>query len=102
MKPEEQAEIILWDWFKTKSKNIEEVYFNRKNKIKAPIFKTEGINKKPDLILKINDGYKIQYYAIEVKSSNNSKNILQASKILDKYLLHYSKVKLLISLKIKK
>ena len=33
MKPEEEAEIILWDWLKTKSQYVEEIYFNRKNKL---------------------------------------------------------------------
>jgi len=33
MKPEEKAEIILWDWLKTKGTYIEEVYFNRKNEL---------------------------------------------------------------------
>lgn len=89
MKPEEKAEIILWDWLKTKSYSIEEVYFNRKNKLGAPIFTTKGINKKPDLIIKINNSFEEKFYAIEVKSSDNSKNILQASKIIDKYFKNY-------------
>jgi len=93
MKPEEKAEIILWDWLKTKSKNIEKIYFNRINKLNSPVFTTKGVHKKPDLIIKLNDGYKTKYYAIEVKSSENSKNILQASKILDKYLTNYLKHK---------
>ena len=88
MKPEEKVEIILWDWLKTKSKSVEEVYFNRKNKLNAPIFKT-NTNERPDLLIKINDGYGIKFYAIEVKNSNISKNILSASKILDKYLKNY-------------
>lgn len=91
MKPEEKAEIILWDWLKTKGVNIQEIYFNRVNKLNAPIFITQGINKKPDFLIKIDDGYGIKYYALEIKSSDNSKNILRASKILDKYLIHYLK-----------
>ena len=27
---EQDVEIIIWDWLKTKSKYVEEVYFNRK------------------------------------------------------------------------
>ena len=90
MKPEEKTEIILWDWLKTKSKYVEEIYFNRKNKLNSPVFKTKGITSaKPDLIMKINDGYGIKFYAIEVKNSEKSKNILNASKIIDKYLKDY-------------
>lgn len=90
MKPEEEAEIILWDWLKTKSSFIKEVYFNRVNILNAPVFTTTGINKKPDLILKIDDGYSIKFYAVEVKSSNKSKNILNASKIISNYFKNYS------------
>jgi len=85
MKPEEKAEIILWDWLKTKGKFIDEVYFNRKNKLNAPVFTTKGINKKPDLIIKINRGYGIEFIAVEVKSSEQSKNIHDAQKIIDYY-----------------
>lgn len=89
MKPEEKAEIILWDWLITKSKTIEKIYMNRKNKLNLDIFRVEGEIKIPDLLIKINDGFKIKYYAIEVKPSNNSINILKASKILDLYLKNY-------------
>ena len=89
MKPEEKVEIILWAWLKTKGKFIEEIYFNRINKLNAPIFTTKGINKKPDLIVKINDGFGIKYYALEVKNSSHSKNILQSYKILWKYHHNY-------------
>src|SRR3989304_6196082 len=37
MKPEEEAEIILWDWLKTKGKSVVEIYFNRRNKIASKI-----------------------------------------------------------------
>jgi len=89
LKPEEKAEIILWDWLKTKSKFVEEIYFNRINNLNCKKFRVEGKRATPDLLIKINDEYKIKYYAIEVKSSNNSKNILKAFKILD-YLKNYS------------
>lgn len=85
IKSEEKAEIILWDWLKTKGKYVEEVYFNRINKLNAPVFTTKGINKKPDLIIKINRGYEIEFIAIEVKSSEQAKNIHDARKILDYY-----------------
>jgi len=89
MKPEEKAEIILWDWLKTKGKYVEEIYFNRKNLLNRKKFRVTGNIKIPDLLIKINDGYQIKYYAVEVKSSDNSKNILKASKILDTYLKNY-------------
>ena len=91
IKPEEKVEIILWDWLKTKSKFVEEVYFNRVNKLNAPVFTTKGINKKPDLIIKINRGYGIKFIAIEVKSSEQSKNIHDAQKILDYYKKYITK-----------
>jgi hypothetical protein len=93
LKPEEKAEIILWDWLKTKGKKIEEVYFNRINKLNAPVFTTKGINKKPDLLIKINRGYGIEFIAVEVKSSEQSKNIHDAQKILDykKYIKNKTK-----------
>lgn len=102
MKPEEKAEIILWDWLITKSKFVEEVFFNRKNKLNAPVFTTKGINKKPDFIIKINNGYEIKYYAIEVKSADNSKNIIQSSKIIDLYLKNYNSNKTRYFIKEKK
>ncbi len=89
MKPEEKTEIILWDWLKTKSKNVKEIYFNRTNLLNAPIFKVIGDQKKPDLIIKIDDGWGIKYYAIEVKPSEKSKDILRAYKILDTYFHNY-------------
>lgn len=91
MKPEAKAEIILWDWLKTKGECIEEIYFNRINKLNAQTFKTKGINKKPDLIIKIDRGYGIEYCAIEVKSSEQSKNIHDARKILDYYKRYVNK-----------
>ena len=88
MKPEEEAEIILWDWLKTKGKSVVEIYFNRRNKIGDKIFNVKGNQKKPDFIIQIDNGYGKEYIAIEVKSSENSKNILDASKIID-YLQNY-------------
>ena len=85
MRPEEKAEIILWDWLKTKSKYVQEVYFNRKNLLNWKCFTTSGINKKPDFIIKIDRGFGIEYVAIEIKSSEQSKNIHDAGKIIDYY-----------------
>jgi hypothetical protein len=87
MKPEERAEIILWEWLRNKSK----IYFNRKNLLSAPVFTTKGVNKKPDLILEINRGYGKEYCAVEVKSSEQSKNIHDARKIMDYYKRYISK-----------
>jgi len=91
MKPEERAEIILWDWFMTaKDKDIQEIYFNRENSLGWKKFKVQGESKEiPDFIIKINDGYKIKYYAIEIKPCEKSKDILRATKILDIYLKNY-------------
>jgi len=85
IKPEEKAEIILWDWLKTKNKYIEEVYFNRTNKLNAPVFSTKGINKKPDFIIKINRGYGIEYIIVEIKNSKNSRDVHDSGKILMYY-----------------
>lgn len=91
LKPEEKAEIILWDWLKTKGEHIKEVYFNRINRLNAPVFTTRGINKKPDLVVKINRGYGVEYIAVEVKSSEQSKNIHDARKIMDYYKRYTTK-----------
>ena len=93
MRPEEQAEIILWDWLKTKGKFVERIYFNRKNLLNWGTFRVVGDTKIPDFIIIMNDGYSTRYYAIEVKPSNNSKDILKASKILDSYSKNYLKQK---------
>ncbi len=93
MRPEEQAEIILWDWLKTKGKFVERIYFNRKNLLNWGTFRVVGDTKIPDFIIMMNDGYSTRYYAIEVKPSNNSKDILKASKILDSYSKNYLKQK---------
>ncbi len=86
MKPEEEAEIIIWDWLKTDSKNIQEIYFNRINKINAPLFTTKGINKKPDLIIKVDFGFGVEYIIVEVKPAISSQNIHKGKKIIDYYL----------------
>jgi len=89
IKPEAQVEIILWDWLKTKGESIEEIYFNRKNKLGWKIFKVKGIIKIPDLIIKTKDCYGIKYYAVEVKDNSSSINVLQGSKIIDLYFKNY-------------
>jgi len=89
LKPEAKAEIILWDWLITKGKYVKNIYFNRINELGGKIFRVEGERKIPDFVVEINDGYGIKYYAVEIKPSNNSKDILKASKILDLYLKNY-------------
>jgi len=84
LKPEEQAEIILFKWLK-KGEFIKEIYFNRKNKINAPLFTTCGVNQKPDLLIKFNLGYVDEYIAVEVKSIKKSRDIYDANKILVYY-----------------
>jgi len=95
MKPEEKAEIILWDWLKTNRENsfIEEVYFNRKNQVNAPIFQTSGLNKKPDFLIKIDRGYGMEYIAVEIKDATKSQRVYDANKILRVYYLNYIKGK---------
>jgi len=85
MKPEEQAEIKIWDWLNKRSDKIKEIYFNRKNKINAPIFQTKGNNKKPDFILLIDNGCNGEYAAVEVKPIGRSRTIYDAGKIIDYY-----------------
>jgi hypothetical protein len=88
MKSEEKAEIILWDWLITKNDGIKKIYFNRKNQIGWKTFKVKGCQEKPDFILDTEKGY----IAIEIKSSEKSKSILQSDKIID-YFKNYSENK---------
>jgi len=93
MKPEERAEIILWDWLKTKGKFVNEIYFNRVNKLNAPVFTTKGINRKPDFIIKINRGFGEEYIALEIKTGSD-RNIHDSNKILmyyENYIKHDTK-----------
>lgn len=86
MKPEEMTEITLYNWLINSPRGyIKEVYFNRINKINAKVFTTKGLNRKPDLIIKIDRGYGTEYCAVEVKSAESNKNIHDARKIMDYY-----------------
>ncbi len=90
MNPERKVEIQLWDWLKTSyNSKIQEVYFNSKNELNAPIFKVKGSLKKPDLIIKHNN----EYTAVEVKDNSSSLNILKADKIIDFYYKEYTENK---------
>lgn len=91
MRPEEKAEIILWDWLITKSNYIKKtnIFFNHKNEVGCDVFKVEGSQKKPDLLVNYNDGWGNKVYAIEVKDNSKSQNILKGSKIIDLYFQNY-------------
>jgi len=100
MNPEREVEIKLWDWLKTdKARSVEEVYFNSKNEVNAPVFKVGGTQKKPDLIIKHNDGWGNKYCVVEVKDNSSSLNILKGDKIIDVYFKNYveGKTKYLIN-----
>ena len=88
MKPEERAEQILFNWLTTRGEFVEAVYYNRKNEFGIGTFKVKGIQKKPDFIIRINDGWGIKFVAVEIKSSKNSKDILDSKKIIDYYMLY--------------
>lgn len=91
MNPERQVEIKLWDWLKTKSHSVKEVYFNSKNEINSPVFRVIGKQTKPDLIIEIFNKYttKKEFMAVEVKDASNSINVRRGRKIYDEYLLNY-------------
>ncbi len=91
IKPEEEVELKLWDWLKTKSKYVKDVYFNRKNILNSPVFTTTGVNKKPDFVIKINRGFKEEYIAVEIKDNKKSKQVYDAGKILHTYYNNYIK-----------
>ena len=85
MRPEERAEKILIEWLKEKAEFIEEIYLNRKNGLGLKCFSVRGDLRKPDILIKINQGFGDKYIAIEVKPANKSKDILRAKKIVDYY-----------------
>ena len=89
MKPEAEVEILLWDWLKTKSQSVEDIYFNRKNELNQKTFRVEGKRKIPDFIIKFNRGYGIQYLVLEIKKATTAKSVLDAGKILDYYENYY-------------
>lgn len=95
MNPEREVEIKLWDWFKTKSNDVKEVYFNSENEINAPVFRVEGEQKKPNLIIEIFNKYgnKKEFIAVEVKDGTKSIEVIKGRKIYDIYLLNYIKGK---------
>ena len=89
MKPEEQAETILWDWLTTDGEYVKEIYFNRKKDgLNCKTFNVRGNRKIPDIIINTNHNGCNKYIVVEVKSSNKSSNILDAKKIIDYYCLY--------------
>jgi len=86
LKKESKAEIILWNWLKTKGISVKRIYFNKKtNIVLSPSFQTEGLHKKPDLLIKTDVGFGNKYIAIEVKTSDHDKEIYDGGKIMDYY-----------------
>lgn len=83
MKSEQKAEIILWDWLKTKSSDVVEVFFNSKNELNWKTFNVKGCQEKPDLLVVFNSGYGDRFCAVEVKPTIHSRGILSARKILN-------------------
>lgn len=83
MKPEEIAEIKIYNWIRP---YVKEVYFNRKNIIFAPTFRIEG-KYKPDLLIEDKFGV---FHAIEVKPQLKTNQLLQgANQLFSKYFLEY-------------
>ena len=93
IKPEREVEIKLWDWLKVQNKNgnVDEVYFNSKNQVMAPIFNVTGVKKIPDLLVLFYNSYshKYEYMAIEVKDASKSINVRNGTKIYSQYLVNY-------------
>ena len=93
MMEEEKVEIELNKWLRIHGRNIVEIYFNRKNKIDAPIFKIKaqkGYYKKPDIIISYIDFFKkLSYCCVEVKDGTIAKNVFDSSKIFSIYYKNY-------------
>ncbi len=85
MRKEREVEIKLHNWLKEKSSFIRGIYFNSKNELDCSAFITRGRINKPDLIIKIDRGFGVEYIAIEVKTSESDRNVLDSGKILDYY-----------------
>lgn len=84
MKPEEKAEIIIYNALRPL---VKEIYFNRKNKINAPIFKSSH-KKIPDLLIQTLDN---RFIIVEVKPSNESAKLQRGkNQLLDDYYIPYA------------
>jgi len=90
LKPEEKAEIILYNWLRPK---VKEIYFNRKNIINAPTFKTKSETREiPDLIIATKEG---QYIVVEVKPSKDTYKVTEGKyQLIDQYFKPYLENKL--------
>jgi hypothetical protein len=86
MRKEREVEIKLCNWIRANNTNKKEVYFNSKNELDYGTFTTRGKSDRPDLIIKMDRGFGEEYIAIEVKTSDNDRNVLDSGKILDYYL----------------
>jgi len=87
MNPETIVEVELGNWFK--KWNIPYWYNRKISKINnTNIFTVKGSQKKPDIII-FSQNYPINgHIAIEVKNSNDSKNVHDSTKIIN-YLTNY-------------
>lgn len=82
LKPEERAEVIVYDWLK-QGTTIINIYFNRKNILNAPVFNIKGeCREKPDFVIAFNRGFGVEYMAVEIKAFTCSKNMHDSGKIL--------------------
>jgi hypothetical protein len=86
MRKEREVEIKLHNWLKNYGSYIKAVYFNSKNELDCEVFVTKGKINKPDIIIKIDRGFGEEYIAVEVKTADNDRNVLDSGKILDYYL----------------
>jgi hypothetical protein len=79
MKPEEKAEVIIWQALRP---FVKEIYFNRKNKIHAPVFYCTGY-KTPDILLKTNNN---KFIVMEVKPANKDAKVQSGkNQLLERY-----------------
>lgn len=91
MRKERGVEIKLYNWIKSNASNKVEIFFNSINEVGCVIFTTRGKVNKPDLIIKVDRGFGNEYIAIEVKTSDTDRNVLDSGKILDYYLDYVTK-----------
>ena len=90
MKPEEEAEIILFKWLKEKGCYVKRIFFNRKNNFNG-MFQVKGTHgRKPDFVIEFDRNFGVEYIAVEIKSSKRGKDVYDACKILDYYNDYYS------------
>jgi hypothetical protein len=86
---EQEIEFSLNHWIKTQGNTVNQIYFNRKNVVDAPIFKIKGDMKKPDLIIERKHKNKTEYIVVEVKDASHDKKIIDSFKIYTSYYKNY-------------